>query len=225
MLRKYSYHKKQAYNYTRARLDYFLINDDSLDLVTKVGIGRETTLSDHSPIYLHVSFSRVQKGRGFWRLNNDFLNEPEFVFGMNNVIERVIEQYSKNDNPLGPNDSPDQNPASSPLLISHVLLHDVLLIESWSYTLKYAASQKEKRLRRTKDLNDQIDKKANSLEEEDIAMVETLKQEVQELEDEHDMAIARKQFVRMQLEGEKPTRFFCKMNKKSLAKAQFEEVM
>ena len=113
-LRKYSFNKKQAHNYTRARLDYFLINDDSLDLVTKVGIGRETTLSDHSPIYLHVSFSRVQKGRGFWRLNNDFLNEPEFVFGMNNVIERVIEQYSKNDNPLGPNDSPDQNPASSP---------------------------------------------------------------------------------------------------------------
>ena len=64
-LRKFSFNKKQARNYTKAHLDYFLINDDSLDLVTKVGIGRETTLSDHSPIYLHVSFSRVQKGRGF----------------------------------------------------------------------------------------------------------------------------------------------------------------
>ena len=113
-----------------------------------------------------------------------FFNEPEFVFAMNNVIERVIEQYSKNDNPLGPNVSPDQNPASSLLLISHVLLHDVLLIESQSYTLKYAASQKEKMLRRTKDLNEHIDDKANSLEEEDIAMVDTLKQEVQELENE-----------------------------------------
>ena len=118
-------------------------------------------MSDHSPIYLHVTFSRVQKGRGFWTLNNDFLNEPEFVFGMNSVIERVIEQYSKSYSPLGPNDSPDQNPAYSPLLISHVLLHDVLLIESWSYTLKYAASQKGKMLRRTKDLNNRIDEKAN----------------------------------------------------------------
>ena len=91
-LKKYSFSKKQARNHTKAHLDYFLINDDSFDLVTKVGIGRETALSDHSPIYLHLSFSRVKKGRGFWRLNNDFLNEPEFIFGMNNVIEGVIDQ-------------------------------------------------------------------------------------------------------------------------------------
>ena len=87
------------------------------------------------------------------RLNGNFLNEPEYVYGVNNVIERVIEQYSEQTNVLGPTNSPGQNPASSPLLISHVLLHDVLLIESRSYTLKYAASQKEKMLRRTKDLN------------------------------------------------------------------------
>ena len=36
------------------------------------------------------------------------------------------------------------------------------------------------------------------------------------------MAIARKRFVQMQLEGEKPTKFFCKLNKKVGAKAQFE---
>ena len=36
------------------------------------------------------------------------------------------------------------------------------------------------------------------------------------------MAIARKRFAQMQLEGEKPTRFFCKLNKKVGAKAQFE---
>ena len=51
-----------------------------------------------------------------------------------------------------------------------------------------------------------------------------MKQEVQDLEDEHEMSIARKSFVRMQMEGEKPTRFFCKMNRKFLAKAQFVEV-
>ena len=39
---------------------------------------------------------------------------------------------------------------------------------------------------------------------------------------ERDMAIARKRFEKMQLEGEKPTQFFCRMNKKIGAKAQFE---
>ena len=94
--RKYTFNKKQTRNYTRARLDYFLINDDSLDLVSKVGIGRVNNLSDHSPIFLHLNLSKIKKGRGFWRLNSDFLKEPEFVFGINNTLERVIEQYSNN---------------------------------------------------------------------------------------------------------------------------------
>ena len=73
-------------------------------------------------------------------------------------------------------------------------------------------------LKKTKELNDLLNEKANLMEEQDI------EKEVQEAEDKHNMAIARKQFVRMQLEGEKPIRFFYKMNKKRLAKAKFEEL-
>ena len=79
-LRQFSFNKKQTRNYTRALLDYFLINDDSLDLGEKVGIGKETTLSDHRPNYLNIFLSKVQKCSGFWRLNGDFLTEPEYVF-------------------------------------------------------------------------------------------------------------------------------------------------
>ena len=38
------------------------------------------------------------------------------------------------------------------------------------------------------------------------------------------MELARKQFAKVQLEGEKPSKFFCSMNKKRIAKAQFEEL-
>ena len=51
-----------------------------------------------------------------------------------------------------------------------------------------------------------------------------MKLEVQNLEDEKEMAIARQCFVKMQLEGEKPTKYFCKMNKKFQTKAQFKEI-
>ena len=64
-LRQYTFHKKQTKNYTRARLDYFLMNEDSLDLVRKVGIGKASLLSDHRPIYLHIALSTVQRDRGF----------------------------------------------------------------------------------------------------------------------------------------------------------------
>ena len=61
-VRRYTFSKGQARNYTKARLDYFLINDDALDSVTKVGIGRETALSDHCPVYLHLSLTKVVRG-------------------------------------------------------------------------------------------------------------------------------------------------------------------
>ena len=69
------------------------MNDDDLESVTKVGVGRETALSDQCPIYIHLTLSKVVRGRGFWKLNNNFLKEPEYVFGLNNTIEGVIKQY------------------------------------------------------------------------------------------------------------------------------------
>ena len=63
-------------------------------------------------------------------------------------------------------------------------------------------------LRRTKELNDLIEQRQNSIEQEDLEVVEVLKREVQELEDEREMAVSRKQFARIQLEGKKPCIFF-----------------
>ena len=121
-----------------------------------MGIGKVKTLSDHRPIYLHISLSKVQKGRGFWRLNGDFLTDPEYVFGCNNVIERTILQYSEQENLVNSPELPDQEPASCPFLITHTLLHDVILLEVRAYSLKYVANMKRKMLKRTDELNDLI---------------------------------------------------------------------
>ena len=79
------------------------------------------------------------------------------------------------------NNSLSQEPALHPFLISHTLLHDVLLLESRSHTLKYASNQKRKLLKRTEELNRKIDEKADSIDPEDIEMVNYMKLEVQTL--------------------------------------------
>ena len=71
------------------------MNDDSLDMVKKVGIGKAISLSDHRPIYLHIALSKVQKGIGFWRLNSDFLYDPAYIFGCNQIIRKTILNYSE----------------------------------------------------------------------------------------------------------------------------------
>ena len=51
-----------------------------------------------------------------------------------------------------------------------------------------------------------------------------LKEELQEMENKKDMLNANRYLAKCQLEGERPTKFFCNMNKKMKAKAQFEEI-
>ena len=134
----------------------------------------------------------------------------------------MIEQYSRNKISCNP---PSQEQALPAFLISCSLLHDVLLLESRSYTLKYAANQKRKLLKKTEELNRKIDEKAESVEPEDIEIVNYWKLEVQNVEDERNMVAARMSFEKWQLEGQKPTRYFCSMNKKFHEKAHFEEII
>ena len=73
-------------------------------------------------------------------------------------------------------------------------------------------------------MNDLIESKIDSDNPEDMEVVRNLKEEVQNIEDERDLAAARRYFVKAQLEGKKPTQFLCCMNKKRMEKAQFEEL-
>ena len=79
-------------------------------------------------------------------------------------------------------------------------------------------------LRKEREINDKIEDLIDSEDLKDIRKVGLLKEEAQELEDERQESIARKYFAKLQLEGEKPTKFFCKMNKRQMEKAQFEEL-
>ena len=53
----------------------------------------------------------------------------------------------------------------------------------------------------------------HDLTNEQYADVEYLKEEVQNIKDEHELLSVRRYFAKNNLEGERPTRFFCLMNK------------
>ena len=60
-------------NQTKARLDYFLISDNTAEIVFVTNIDRACNLSDHKPINIELSPSPFVKEGGFWRLNNELL--------------------------------------------------------------------------------------------------------------------------------------------------------
>ena len=115
----------------------------------KVGIGKVCTLSDHRPIYLHISFTKVQKRRGFWRFNSDLLLDPKFIFGCNHVIRKTILSYSEHKSCNITNYPLDHEiPLITPE-ISNILLHDVILMNIRAYAMKFEGKLKREALERS----------------------------------------------------------------------------
>ena len=85
--------------------------------------------------------------------------------------------------------------------------------------MKFKANNRRKEKEETDNLESEIDRLHNSQDEDDIERVNNMKKELQDIEDEREMTSAKNQ-----LEGERPTRFFCSMNRKMKARAQFEEI-
>ena len=130
------------------------MNENATDLVKKVGIGKICTLSDHRPIFLHISLNKVQKGRGFGRFNNDLLTDPKFIFGCNHEIRKTIRSYSELKHCKVTDYPPDQEiPLISPV-ISNTLLHDVILMNVRSNTMKYQGKLKREALENGKNINE-----------------------------------------------------------------------
>ena len=114
--------------------------------------------------------------------------------------------------------------ASAKFDISFSLLHDVILLEVRSFVMKYEAMKRKKSREKIDNLQREIDKIQNSPKEEDRARVENLKEKLQKVEDECEKEKARRYFAKINLEGERPTKFFCSMNKRMKSKAQFETI-
>ena len=65
-------------------------------------------------------------------------------------------------------------------------------------------------------IQSEIHKIQNFANEKDRTRLDDLKEELQRIDDEHDLENARRYFAKNNLEGERPIKLFCSMNKKKL---------
>ena len=135
----YTFMKKQARNTTKARLDFVLTSPQTLGYIESVWIDNQTSLSDPRPIYFTIAKNKVENGPGYWRFENELLNQPEFTFGMSNRILKTIrdnptiENPPQNNNPLHPHDPNKLKPQQ---------LMDMILLDARAYTIKYTATRR-----------------------------------------------------------------------------------
>ena len=79
-----------------SRLDYFLCAIHTANLINNCEI-LPGFLSDHSMVILELNTVEQIPGRGFWKLNNSFLKEKDYVEQVNEILDYAEMRYKKLD--------------------------------------------------------------------------------------------------------------------------------
>ena len=223
--KKYSW--KQWGGTKRARLDYFLISNTLLPYVQKTEI-LPTCYSDHNPIIIEIDFSKFQRGKGFWKLNNSLLYDPEYVKVIKEAFKRVTCQYAIVDNNEDFIDKcsdeelqeflSSQTPESLqtfPLKINSELFLETLLMEVRRVSILFSAAKKRnlisEELRLLNDL-EILENNAN-LNEEETDQVKEKKAALEEIYNYQAQGAYIRSRALYKVDGERPTRMFCALEK------------
>ena len=215
-LKRYSW--RQFGGVKRARLDFFLISSTLLPFVEKADILAGIN-SDHSMPVLDIDFSRFQRGRGFFKFNNSLINDPEYVNIITEAIKNVTIQYAEDiyDNNFLETATPEQLQTVT-LTINPQLFLECLLLEIRGKTISYCAWQKKvkngahnlalHRLEMAELTSDRDPSNADLKRQMDMAREEV--EEFSKKKAEGAMCRAR---INWQVHGEKPSRYFCNLEK------------
>ena len=182
-----------------------MVSEISTEIVKNVLLGCVCGLCNHQPIHLQLCFSKVQKGKGFWRMRNKLLTDFEYITGCNEVKKDTLSQYSGRLRQLKLSAiTSNEQYCNAPYDINYSLLHDVVLMEVQSYTMIYEAIKRRKKNDKKDRLENEIDKIQNTANDEEIKKLEELRKR----EDKRDTENARRYFAKNNLEGGRPIKFF-----------------
>ena len=86
--RKYTHFNKRCK--TASRLDFFLVDNNVINLPMCSSLISHGFKSDHSFVELKLKVSTIVHGRGYWKLNNSLLEGQEYCEGVENIINETL---------------------------------------------------------------------------------------------------------------------------------------
>ena len=197
-LRQYTWHSSSK-PVIFSRLDYFLVSNSFLNQISKCRI-QPGFMSDHSIISLELNLNKIERGKGYFKVNNSLVLQPEYQDKIRNAIKETVD-INKNANPN--------------------TLWEIIKGGIRNETIKYASfKKKEQNYRKEIQINEEINKiknnlmKGNDNEEDDL---KRLKEKDQELQNLYELEI-KGYIIRSKadyIEGEeKNTKYFANLEKK-----------
>ncbi len=196
----------------QARLDFFLLSRDLEHSVKKAGIDAAYR-SDHSPTWVSLKLTDIERGRGFWKFNNSLLHDQEYVNKVKKIIAETKEQYKVGYDEQGK------------LLfnIDDQLFFETLLLMIRGYTIKYSSHKKKERDQQEKKLTLKIETLNIALDSENdkttkSQIIKKLNEAnhnletINKIKTEGIMMRAKSQWKE---EGERPTKYFLSLENRT----------
>lgn len=193
----------------KARLDFFLISEEIMTLVSDTDI-KPGYRTDHSIVELNLRLSDFKRGKGFWKFNNNLLRDTDYVTMIKNLIVDLKHEYL----------DLDINNNDSALKIKDDLLLDMLLLKIRGASIQYSARKKRERDKsrinlelRIIKLNELISQEPNKIEYTEE--MKKLNEELEKLRQVYIKGLLIRTKAKWVEEGEKPTKYFCGLEKRN----------
>lgn len=209
-LRQYTY--KQYNPSKQSRLDFFLISEDLLGLITDSQI-RSGYRTDHSLTTVNFQIAKYQRGNGYWKFNAALLKDPDYVKLVRTTLWETIELYAA----LPYN---RQNLRGIPLETLQFVVTDQLFLETLlmiirGKTIAFSSWKKKESMKREKELEETISQIEERLHQSianiDDNVLQTLKNTQKELETLREIkakgTILRSKVCQLEA-GERPSKYF-----------------
>ena len=195
--RKFTYHQKRPCQ-VFTRLDYFIISMGLSSHVKEASI-LPAYCTDHCMLSLGLNLMDQQRGRGFWKLNNQLLQDQDYLTKIKEVIKDTIRINHQADEQL---------------------LWETIKLNVRGETIKYAAYKKKKSQSKLLALEATLIILEKAWDETGVepANIDEIRREIDEIREEKTKGAMMRCKVRWYEEGEKSTKYFLNLEKRNYNK-------
>jgi len=198
----------------QARLDFFLVSKDIQAITKRCAIG-DRYRSDHKLIIMEIDKQNWKRGKGFWKLNTGLLSDSNYINLVKHTIAETAEKYSKK--PAGKDNSKKE------YTVDDQTLWEMIKLEVRGQTIQYSSRNKRKEreteTRLTEEiriLEDRLKQEVNMIEYDNInERLEKIRGELENIRLPRIKAIMLRARAQFYEEGEKPSNFFCNLEKRN----------
>ena len=208
--KQYTWRKRNPVK--QARLDFFLLSEIFMTSVRDINF-LPSYRSDHSSVVLSIEINEFKKGKGLWKFNVSLLKDQNYIEEVKKCINKVKEQYML---PVYNFDyfKDNLNDDIIEFSISNQLLLEMILMEIRGKTISYSAYKKKQNIDLEKNLIQSIHY-LETLTEPDMELIDSKKEELENLRRDKLQGIIVRSRVRWAEEGEKPTKYFCNLESRN----------